>query len=220
MMIENKGGAGGNIASDAAAQSPPDGYTMYLGAEFLSTNPHVYPKLSYDPIADLHAGQRWSCSYPTIVAVPNSSPAKTVQEFIAYAKSTPRPHLRARRATAPGRISPASCSSAPPASSSRTCPIAAPRPRSERSDPRPHRLVLQQHRAGGAADEAGPGARPRGHDREALGRAPDVPTIAESGLPGFDVPGWYAIFVPAKSPPEIVAKMNADIIDGARRSAA
>ena len=40
---------------------------------------------------------------------------------------------------------------------------------------------------------------------------PDVPTIAESGLPGFDVPGWYAIFVPAKSPPEIVAKMNTDV---------
>lgn len=41
--------------------------------------------------------------------------------------------------------------------------------------------------------------------------APDVPTIAESGLPGFDVPGWYAIFVPAKTPGEIVAKMNADV---------
>jgi tripartite-type tricarboxylate transporter receptor subunit TctC len=43
------------------------------------------------------------------------------------------------------------------------------------------------------------------------GAAPEVPTIAESGLPGFDVPGWYAIFVPAKSPPEIVAKMNTDV---------
>ena len=43
------------------------------------------------------------------------------------------------------------------------------------------------------------------------GAAPDVPTIAESGLPGFDVPGWYAIFVPAKTPGEIVAKMNADV---------
>ena len=53
VLIENKGGAGGNIASDAAAKSAPDGYTMYLGAEFLTTNPHVYPKLSYDPIADL-----------------------------------------------------------------------------------------------------------------------------------------------------------------------
>ena len=46
VLIENKGGAGGNIASDAAAKSAPDGYTMFLGAEFLSTNPHVYPKLS------------------------------------------------------------------------------------------------------------------------------------------------------------------------------
>src|ERR1043165_242942 len=53
VWIETKGGPGGNIASDAAAKSAPDGYTMYLGAEFLTTNPHVYPKLSYDPIAAL-----------------------------------------------------------------------------------------------------------------------------------------------------------------------
>ena len=88
VLIENKGGAGGNIASDAAAKSPPDGYTMYLGAEFLSTNPHVYPKLSYDPIADLTPVTS-VVQYPTIVAVPKSSPAKTLQEFIAYAKSNP-----------------------------------------------------------------------------------------------------------------------------------
>src|SRR3954465_6406073 len=88
VLIENKGGAGGNIASDAAAKSPPDGYTMYLGAEFLSTNPHVYPKLSYDPIADLSPVTA-VVQYPTLIAVPKAPPAKTVQEFITYAKSTP-----------------------------------------------------------------------------------------------------------------------------------
>src|ERR1044072_4002168 len=53
VLIENKGGAGGNIASDAAAKSANDGYTMFLGAEFLTTNIHIYPKLSYDPVKDL-----------------------------------------------------------------------------------------------------------------------------------------------------------------------
>ena len=47
--------------------------------------------------------------------------------------------------------------------------------------------------------------------RERIEQLPDVPTIAESGLAGYDVPGWYAIFVPAKSPPEVIARMNADI---------
>src|SRR5262245_51613142 len=88
VAIENKGGAGGNIASDAAAKSTPDGYTMYLGAEFLTTNPHVYPKLTYDPIADLQPVSA-VVQYPTIIALPNTSPAKSVQEFIDYAKSTP-----------------------------------------------------------------------------------------------------------------------------------
>src|SRR4030095_16597147 len=69
VLIENKGGAGGNIASDAAAKSAPDGYTMFLGAEFLSTNPHVYPKLSYDPIGDLTPVSA-VVQYPTLVSLP------------------------------------------------------------------------------------------------------------------------------------------------------
>src|SRR5215218_3947564 len=72
VLIENKGGAGGNIASDAAAKSPPD----------------VYPKLSYDPVADLQPVSA-VVQYPTIVALPPNSPAKTVKEFIDYAKSNP-----------------------------------------------------------------------------------------------------------------------------------
>ena len=127
VLIENKGGAGGNIASDAAAKSPPDGYTMYLGAEFLSTNPHVYPKLSYDPIADLTPVTS-VVQYPTIVAVPKDFAGQDRAGVHRSARNRIRAAPSARRATAPVRISPARCSSAPPASSSRTCPIAAPRP--------------------------------------------------------------------------------------------
>src|SRR5947209_3012135 len=52
VVIENRGGAGGNIASEAAARSAPDGYTLYLAGEFQSTNLYTYPKLNYDPVAD------------------------------------------------------------------------------------------------------------------------------------------------------------------------
>ena len=127
VLIENKGGAGGNIASDAAAKSPPDGYTMYLGAEFLSTNPHVYPKLSYDAIADLTpvtlggavSDHRGGAEEPR-----RRRPCRSSSPTRNRRPAAPS----ARRATAPARTSRARCSSAPQASSSRTCPIAAPRP--------------------------------------------------------------------------------------------
>ena len=168
VLIENKGGAGGNIASDAAAKSPPDGYTMYLGAEFLTTNPHVYPKLSYDPIADLTAGHGRG-------AVPDH---RRAAEFLAgedregvhrLRESQSRPHLR----HAGPRHRPASRGRAVQARRRhRAHPraLSRRRARAERSHPRPHRLVLQQHRAGGAADAPGPGARPRGHHRAPLRR--------------------------------------------------
>ncbi len=126
VTIENKGGAGGNIASEAAARATPDGYTMYLGAEFLTTNPHVYPKLSYDAIADLTPVTSM-VQYPTLIALPNSSPAKTVQEFIAYAKSNPgRTFGTPGHGTGPHLAGELPCG--PPASPSPTCPIAEQRP--------------------------------------------------------------------------------------------
>ena len=207
--IENKGGAGGNIASDAAAKSAPDGYTMYLGAEFLTTNPHVYPKLSYDPIADLQPVSA-VVQYPTIVALPNSSPARTVKEFIDYAKANPGrtfgtpghgtgPHLAGELLKRAARVE------------LTHVPYRGAAP--GLNDLIPGRIdsffnniapVVPLMRQGQVRGLAVTTAR-------RSGAAPDVPTIAESGLPGFDVPGWYAIFVPAKSPPEIIARMNADV---------
>jgi tripartite-type tricarboxylate transporter receptor subunit TctC len=209
ILIENKGGAGGNIASEAAARSVPDGYTMYLGAEFLTTNPHVYPKLSYDPIADLTPVSA-VVQYPTVIALPNSSPAKTVQEFIAYANSTPGrtfatpghgtgPHLAGGlfKRAAGIELTHVPYRGAAPAIND----LIPGRVDSFFNNIAPVVPLMQQGQVRGLAVTT---AR-----RSAA--APDVPTIAESGLAGFDVPGWYAIFVPAKSPPEVVARMNADI---------
>ncbi len=209
VLIENKGGAGGNIASDAAAKSPNDGYTMYLGAEFLTTNPHVYPKLSYDPIADLQPVSA-VVQYPTIVAVPKDSPAKTVQEFIAQAKSNPGrtfgtpghgtgPHLAGEmfKRAAGIELTHVPYRGAAPGLND----LVGGRIDSFFNNIAPVVPLMNSGQVRGLAVTTA----------KRSGAAPDVPTIAESGLPGYDVPGWYAIFVPAKSPPEIVAKMNTDI---------
>ncbi len=210
VLIENKGGAGGNIASDAAAKSPNDGYTMFLGAEFLATNLHIYPKLSYDPVNDLTPVSA-VVTYPNIMAIPNSSPAKTVPEFIAWAKANPGrtfgspgvgtgPHLAGEmfKRTAGLDMTHVPYRGAGPAIND----LIPGRINSFFNNIAPVVPLMQQGQVRGLAVT---GAR----------RSPaatDVPTLAESGLSGFEVYGWYGIFVPANSPADIAAKMNADII--------
>jgi tripartite-type tricarboxylate transporter receptor subunit TctC len=182
---------------------------MYLGAEFLTTNPHVYPKLSYDPIADLMPVSA-VVQYPTLIAIPNNSPAKTVAEFIAYAKANPGrtfatpghgtgPHLAGElfKRMAGIDLTHIPYRGAAPALND----VIAGRVDSFFNNIAPVVPLMNQGQVRGLAVTTA----------KRSGAAPDVPTIAESGLPGFDVPGWYAIFVPAKTPPEIVAKMNADV---------
>src|SRR5262245_59413975 len=79
VVIENRGGAAGNLGAQAVVHSPPDGYTLLLGAAFLAINPYLYPNSGYDPVASL-APVTLLCLIPNLMVVPNSSPAKTVQE--------------------------------------------------------------------------------------------------------------------------------------------
>src|SRR5436309_6678530 len=83
VVIENKPGAGGNIAADMVAHSDPDGYTIFIVGPGQATNQFLYPQLSYDPIGDF-APVTLLITQPNMMCVPNSSPAKSVQDFIAY----------------------------------------------------------------------------------------------------------------------------------------
>ncbi len=88
IVVENRGGAGANIGAQAAAQSEPDGYTLYITSVPHATNRFLYSSLTYDPIADF-APVTLICTQSNIMVVPNSSPAKSVREFITYAKANP-----------------------------------------------------------------------------------------------------------------------------------
>src|SRR5262245_31930615 len=86
VVVENKGGAGGNIGAAAVAQAAPDGYTLLVGIDASFTiNPHIYASLGFDPI-DLAPITRL-CTFTNLMVVPNSSPAKSVMEFVSYAKA-------------------------------------------------------------------------------------------------------------------------------------
>ena len=88
MVIENKGGGATSIGTDAVAKAEPDGYTVLLQSVPLAVNKFLFATLPFDPVADL-APVSLICDYPNIMAVPMSSPARTVQEFIDHAKANP-----------------------------------------------------------------------------------------------------------------------------------
>ena len=85
-MIENRGGAGGNIAFETAARSDPDGYTMLMGGLSQAVNRSLYRSLSYDTIADF-APVSFICSFSFFMFVPNSVPVTSAKEFIAFART-------------------------------------------------------------------------------------------------------------------------------------
>ena len=88
VVVENHSGAGGNIAAELVAKSKPDGYVLFLASLGHAINKFLFPRLNYDPVADF-APISLVCTYPNIMVVPVSSPARTVQEFIDHARANP-----------------------------------------------------------------------------------------------------------------------------------
>ena len=212
IIVENKGGAGGNLASDATARSAPDGYTLFLAGDFLATNQFIYPKLSYDPVADF-ATVSLVVRFPVVIVVPNSSPAQNFREFVALAKSRSSdpltyaspgygtsPHLAAEllKREANIELTHVPYRGAAPAIQD----LIPGRVDSFFNNIAPTVPLMRQGQIRGIAVTSAKRAP----------AMPDLPTAAESGLPGFDVSGWYAFVTPARTPPEIVAKMHADTV--------
>ncbi len=207
IVVENRSGAGANIGAQAVAQSEPDGYTLFITSVPHAANRFLYPSLSYDPIADF-APVTLICMQPNIMVVPNASPAKSVKEFVAYAKSRS------------GQIS---FGSGGVGTSVHLSGELFKRMTGVEMTHVPYRgsaPALQDVIAGRLDlifDNITP-ALPHVKSGSARGlavttskrvtAAADLPTIAEAGVPGFDVSSWFAFFVPAKTPPAIIKKLN------------
>ena len=209
VVIENKGGAGTNIGNAYVAHSDPDGYTLLYGTSSLASNGALYRSLDYSPIADL-APISLVAKFPFFMFVPNSSPAKSVKEFIDYVKPQPGKLIIASPGTGSGphlaellfmqmagiQMTHAPYRGAAPAF----------------TDLIPGRVhcyfgsgeLLTYSRSGQVRVLGSTGIK-----RSAA--APDVATIAESGVPGYVVDSWQGIFAPAKAPPQIVQKANGDL---------
>jgi tripartite-type tricarboxylate transporter receptor subunit TctC len=211
VVIENRGGAGGNIASEAAARSPADGYTIYLAGEFLATNVYAYPKLTYDPVADF-LPVSLIVQYPVAIVVPNSSPAHSIKEFIAHATANKGkitlaspgygtgPHLAGEMFK---RVAGIELTHVPYRGAAPALQDLVPgRVDSLVNNIAPIVPLMQQGQVRVLAITTA----------KRTPAAPEVPTLAEAGLSGFDVSGWYAFFVPANTPPPIVRRIHADTV--------
>ena len=211
VIVENKGGAGGNIGALAAAQSAPDGYTIFIATNFMATNSFLYPTLGYNPLTDLIAVTRLT-NFTNVLLVPNSSPAKSLKEFIARAKTNTGKttyaspgagtiqHLCGElfRKTAGIELTHVPYRGGGPAltdlMSGRVDIMVATLP-----------SVMSQIQGGTVRALAVTSAT-------RVPFAPDIPTVSESGLPGFDVSDGQVLYMPGKTPAEFVNKVHDDVV--------
>ncbi len=208
-IVESKPGAGGNLAAEFTARSAPDGYTMFLAGDHHATNNHLNPNLTYHAITDFEPVSL-VVQYPVAIAVPGNSPSKDLPHFIARAKAEPGkltygspghgaiPHLSAELFVRAAQIK------------MTNVPYRGAAPGIQ--DLIPGRIdsffnnvapMLQLHKDGQIRLLAVT-------TQKRSPMEPDLPTIGET-LPGYDVTGWYSLFVPAKTPKDIIQKMYSGV---------
>ena len=213
VVIENRAGAGGVLGTDGVAKSAPDGYTLlvtYAGSQAI--NPSLYPKIPFDSVGDFQMVATLAVT-PFILIVNPKLPAQNFAEFIALAKARPGSltyassgngsvnHLlgeMVKTETGIDMLHVPYRGVAPAI----TDVIGGQVDAAFSSVP----SVLQMIRAGSVRALAVSSA-------QRIAAAPEIPTIAESGLPGFDVNPWWGILAPAGTDMAIVRKINADVAD-------
>ncbi len=209
VVIENKPGAGGRIAADYAAHQPPDGYTLMVGASGqMSMAAAIYPKLGYHPTRSF-VPLAMIASFPLILVVQGASPPKTVAELVAYAKAHPD---KANYATS----SPAFTIATELLKLKTGMP----------GQPIPYKSSNESNVSVASGQTLltisdGPPAIPliKGNQTRALAvtadkrspMLPDVPSMAELGLPGVDTKLWSGVFAVAGTPAPIVKKLETEL---------
>jgi len=209
VIIENKGGASGSIGAAAVAASAPDGYTFAVVFDTFGVNPSLIPNLSYDSKKDLAPVILVGTS-PMVIATNVKSEYQTFADVVAAAKKKPGPSF--------GSIGSGSLGHVAMALLSRNNGLDLQHIPYKGGGP-----LMNDALAGHVPLAIGSIALVKPHIDNKLMRAlavtttkrspdlPNVPTIAESGFAGFEAPAWWAVLAPAKTPPEIIKRMNEEL---------
>jgi tripartite-type tricarboxylate transporter receptor subunit TctC len=211
VIVDNKPGAGGNIGADAVAKSAPDGYTILMGAVAThAINPSLYASMPYDAVKDFIPVSQVA-STPNVLVVNPSVPAASVREFIAFAKANPGKLNFGSGSTGSAGHLAGELFKTMAGVDMVHVPYKGAAPAMQDLVAGQIQLMfdnlassLGQIRAGKVKALAVTTAK-----RSAL--APELPTISESGLPGFDISTWFGVFVPAGTPREVVARLHDEV---------
>ena len=211
VVVENRGGAGGTIGVDAGAKSPPDGYTLIMGGSSnLAVAPSLYSKLPYDPLQDL-APISNVAFVPYVVTVNPRVPARNMKELIAMAKS--KPGFLSYGSSGAGSMSSLAAELITATGGGKmthipykgTAPSVAAMVTGEIDLMVADLSAVAGHaKAGKLKILATAGSR-------RTKAAPELPTVAESGLKGYAVDAWFGIVVPAKTPQDVVARIASGV---------
>ena len=210
VLIDNKPGGGGTLGTDYAAKAPPDGYTLMFTSSSLTTNAAAGKRLPYDPVRDFQPVAKVAAG-TFVVTVNNQFPAKTFQQFVEYVKANPE-KLNYGSAGI-GGISHLGTELMLEATNLRIAHISYKGMNPAFTDLMGGRIqmtlpslasVSSQLRAGTLT-----GLTTTGLTRSEL--MPELPTVAESGVPGFELEVWWGIFAPVRTPRYIVDRLNKEI---------
>jgi len=212
VVVDNKPGAGGNIGADLVAKSAPDGYTLLMGAVAThAINPTLYASIPYDAQKDFIAVTQIA-STPNVLVVNPSLPVHDVKEFIAYAKANPgKLNFGSGSTGSAGHLAGELFKSMAGVQMTHI-PYKGAAPAMNDLIGGQIQLMFDNLASSLAQVKAGKIRALAVTTAKRTPLAPDLPTIAESGLAGFDINTWFGLFVPANTPHEIVSLLHDEFV--------
>ena len=215
VVVENRPGGAGNFGADAVAKAAPDGYTLLLGTISLSVNPSLYPKLSYDPVKDL-APISIISSTPFVLVVNPKSPYNSVKDLMDAARGKDGAKVGDINYATAGNGSGSHLFTELLASSAGIrlthVPYKGAAPAMNDVLGNQVSVTFDNIITTLPLIKTGKLRALAVSTRQRSRVAPEIPSLDESGVPGFDATAWFGLFAPAGTPRDIITKLNQDVI--------
>ena len=211
VVVDNRPGAGGNIGADYVAKSAPDGYTVVMGA--LSThavNPSLYPKMPYDAAKDFVPITLVAIT-PNVLVINPALPVNSVKELIAYAKANPGKLSFGSGSNGSAGHLAGELFKVDTGTDMVHVPFKGAAPATQSLLAGDTQLMFDNLANAMAQVKAGKLKALAVTTAKRSNLAPELPTMAEAGVPGFDISTWFGLMAPAGTPPGVIAKWNADV---------